>query len=107
MQLLTTTTATIKDFLCTKLQPRHNPPTKDGILLQIELKHACQSPTPDDLTTIQAAVANEIIVNIKEMLPRIPIINQDNFIFSLITVTKIMLTNRHFLCFIQSEHYCP
>ena len=74
------------------MKPWHHPPAKDGTLKQAESKQDCQSPSPDDPTTIQAAVAKDMIVNIKETVPRIAIINQGKFIFSLIIHTTILHT---------------
>jgi len=63
------------------LQPWQNPPREDGRLMQFELEHNCHSPCPKESPTIQAAVAKEMMMNNKEILPRIAMINQGSFIF--------------------------
>jgi len=49
--------------------------------MQFELEHNCHSPCPKESPTIQAAVAKEMMMNNKEILPRIAMINQGSFIF--------------------------
>ena len=62
-------------------QPTRKSPPTDGRLTQTELEHACQSPDPLGPITIHAGVAKETILNIRVMLPTIPITNHGSFIF--------------------------